>query len=182
MSIGFKEWALVCNAIGRGEQSIIIRKGGIHEGREGFRFQHDAFFLFPTLFHEQVERTKLPAETALPAVESGTVEVSVFVWVEWTRLVTDLDAVRRLAPFHIWNDEIIEERFHYDEPAGVNVAFLRAHRLDEPWSFPLEPKHGGCRSWVTLPEPPEGIAMPPVLDDAAHARRAAEIANALNVD
>jgi len=35
-SVGFKEWSLVCDAFGRGEQSIILRKGGIAEGREGF--------------------------------------------------------------------------------------------------------------------------------------------------
>ena len=28
-SAGFKEWAMVCEALGRGEQSIILRKGGI---------------------------------------------------------------------------------------------------------------------------------------------------------
>src|SRR2546430_16918150 len=31
--IGFKEWTLVCEALGRGVQGIIIRKGGIAEGR-----------------------------------------------------------------------------------------------------------------------------------------------------
>ena len=35
---GFKEWTLICDALGRGEQSIILRKGGIAEGRAGFRF------------------------------------------------------------------------------------------------------------------------------------------------
>ena len=52
MNIGFKEWTLVCDALGRGEQSIILRKGGIAEGRAGFRFQHPEFLLLPTLFHE----------------------------------------------------------------------------------------------------------------------------------
>jgi hypothetical protein len=47
MSIGFKEWTLICEALGNGSQSIILRKGGIAEGRAGFRFQHDEFFLFP---------------------------------------------------------------------------------------------------------------------------------------
>ena len=28
-SVGFKEWALVCQALGTGRQSIILRKGGI---------------------------------------------------------------------------------------------------------------------------------------------------------
>lgn len=69
MSIGFKEWALVCGALGRGEQHVLIRKGGIAEGRAGFRFRHDAFFLFPTLFHEQLERTTLAATTPLPESE-----------------------------------------------------------------------------------------------------------------
>jgi hypothetical protein len=43
-SIGFKEWAIVCQALGRGWQSIILRKGGIAEGRDGFSFQHGEFF------------------------------------------------------------------------------------------------------------------------------------------
>ena len=43
MSFGFKEWTLICDALGRGEQSIIMRKGGIAEGRAGFRFEHPEF-------------------------------------------------------------------------------------------------------------------------------------------
>src|SRR5438477_1344443 len=46
-SVGFKEWSLVCDALGRGEQSVILRKGGIAEGREGFSFRYREFFLFP---------------------------------------------------------------------------------------------------------------------------------------
>jgi hypothetical protein len=47
-SIGFKEWSLVCNALGQGTQSVILRKGGIAEGREGFSFRRREFFLFPS--------------------------------------------------------------------------------------------------------------------------------------
>ena len=47
MSDAFKEWAVVCEALGDGRQSIILRKGGIAEGREGFAFAHGEFFLFP---------------------------------------------------------------------------------------------------------------------------------------
>ena len=64
-SIGFKEWAVVCEALGAGGQSVIIRKGGIVEGREGFQFRHREFFLFPTFFHEQLTRTRL-VNAALP--------------------------------------------------------------------------------------------------------------------
>ena len=57
-SIGFKEWALVCQALGDGRQRVIIRKGGIAEGRDGFAFKHREFFLFPTFFHEQLDRVR----------------------------------------------------------------------------------------------------------------------------
>ena len=50
---GFEEWSRVCAALGAGAQSVILRKGGIHEGRGGFWWKHDRFFLFPTHFHEQ---------------------------------------------------------------------------------------------------------------------------------
>ena len=64
-SVGFKEWALVCAALGEGRQSVIIRKGGLAEGRDGFVFLHREFFLFPTFFHEQLVRVRL-SDAVLP--------------------------------------------------------------------------------------------------------------------
>jgi len=171
MNTGFKEWALVCGALGRGEQSIILRKGGIAEGREGFRFKHGEFLLFPTLFHEQLPKTKLPAGTPLPALEPGSVHIQYAARVEFTELVTDPATVAKLAPFHIWKDEVIEERFRYDDVPGVNLAFIRVFRLEPEWTFPDDPKYGGCRSWVTLPELPPETKLVPVLNDATHAAR-----------
>ncbi len=156
MSIGFKEWTLICEALGSGAQSIILRKGGIAEGRAGFRFQHDEFFLIPTLFHEQVAKLKLPPETQLPpSSPEGQLAIDYRVHVEWTQDLTDLALVRRLAPFHLWRDEVIEERFKYDEKQGVSLAFVRVERLVEPFIFPNAPRYGGCRSWVTLPDQPQ---------------------------
>jgi len=178
MSIGFKEWTLICDALGDGAQSITIRKGGIHEGRDGFRFQHEAFYLFPTLFHEQVAKLKLPMETPLPAREEDEIVVRQFCRVEWTTLVTDLELVKSLAPFHLWRNEEIEKRFHWDEPVGVNVAFLRAYNLAQPWHFPDSPRYGGCRSWVTLPET-AATEMTPAISDAEHAARGEKIRSLL---
>ena len=187
MSIGFKEWTLVCDALGRGAQSIIIRKGGIAEGRAGFRFEHEEFFLFPTLFHEQVAKLKLPPDTALPALRAdGQHEIALRVRVEWTQDVADLDVVRRLAPFHIWQESEIEKRFQYELPSakrageaggkhGVSVAFVRVEKLNAPFVFPDSPKFGGCRSWIQLPELPAGIAGAPVIDEGLHRAREAEI-------
>src|SRR5258707_13600423 len=58
ISFAFKEWALVCASMLLGETSLIFRKGGIAEGRDGFRFQNDRFFLFTTFFHEQTDRLR----------------------------------------------------------------------------------------------------------------------------
>ncbi len=171
MSIGFKEWAIVCKAISSGDQSVIIRKGGIHEGRDGFRFQHDEFYLFPTLFHEQVARTTLPPETSIPALPEDEVRIDTFVRVESAELIADLSRALQFRPFHILKDSVVEERFNYYEPQGVNVAVIRAYRLPEPWIFPMEKKFGGCRSWVTLPHPPDLAEMEAVISDEAHGRR-----------
>ena len=179
MSIGFKEWALVCAALGRGEQSILLRKGGIAEGREGFRFRHPEFFLFPTLFHEQVERTRLPRSTPLPAQVPGQIHIRWFARVEWTELVTDRTLVRRLKPFHILAPSVVEERFRYEDSEGIHIAFLRVFELVNPGEFEDLPSFGGCRSWLELPDPPADLGMKPVLDDPAHAARGEELRRAL---
>ena len=147
------------------------------------RFEHPEFFLFPTLFHEQVAKLKLPPGTALPAQRSdGQHEVALRVRVEWTQDVADLTTLQRLAPFHIWQDSEIEKRFHYEEEKGkpgVSVALVRVEKLSAPFIFPDSPKYGGCRSWIQLPEFPEGITSCPVIDGAMHRTHEAEIRAAL---
>ena len=171
MKTTFKEWAIVVDALGRGDQTLILRKGGIAEGRAGFRFQHDAFFLFPTLFHEQIAKTTLPHDTPIPTHEPGTIRIQYFARAEWTAEIADWETAKKLAPFHIWKESVIDERFRYDEKQGLSLAFVRVFRLAPAWTFPDAPKYGGCRSWVTLPDAPEGIAPQLVLDDAMHAER-----------
>jgi hypothetical protein len=179
MMIGFKEWALVCEELGSGRQSIILRKGGIAEGREGFRFQHPQFLLMPTLFHEQVSKLKVPADTVLPKLKDGLHTLSHMARVEWTRDLTDWEQIRRLDGFHIWNERVIRERYEYDAKQGVSLAFVRVYALRDSVSFPDEPRFGGCRSWVNLPEiPATGHALP-VLDDSAHREVEASVLAAL---
>lgn len=172
---GFKEWALICEALGRGEQSLIVRKGGIAEGRAGFRFAHEEFLLFPTLFHEQAAKLKVPAETPLPQARlDGQHLFRHLARVEWTADLTDPELIPALAPFHLWTDATLAERFQYGDKLGLSLAFVRVYQLAEPFLTPDSPKYGGCRSWITLPEPPSLVAAP-VLSDEEHARRAAAI-------
>ena len=52
----FKEWYAIVEAIGSGRQNILLRKGGIHEGKRGFELRSESFWLFPTFFHQQLEK------------------------------------------------------------------------------------------------------------------------------
>ncbi len=168
----FKEWTLICDALGRGEQSIIIRKGGIAEGRQGFRFQHTDFLLFPTLFHEQVAKLRLSAHTLLPDQRTdGQHEVRLAAHVEWTEDIKDWEKVSALEPFHLWQESEIEKRFRQDDQPSVSLAFVRISRLSEPFIFPDSPRYGGCRSWIEVPDPPKSITSSPVLSEETHRER-----------
>jgi hypothetical protein len=59
-NVAFKEWAVVVEALGEGEQILILRKGGISEQRGQFEVQHREFWLYPTQFHE-AERAIIPS-------------------------------------------------------------------------------------------------------------------------
>ncbi|MFN2475124.1 MAG: DUF1802 family protein [Chthoniobacterales bacterium] len=172
-SIGFKEWALVCEALGRGEASVLLRKGGIAEGREGFAFRHVEFFLFPTFFHAQARATRL-SDPTLPVRDEDQIEVGVFAKVEETSFVSDWQTANALAPLHVLKEEIVRERFEYDGGNGIHVAFVRAFRLAPVWRFASEARYGGCRSWVKLPEPPDDLHFEPVLSEEEHSRRLAQ--------
>lgn len=183
MTVAFKEWAIICAMLRKGEQSIILRKGGIHEGRDGFSFKHREFYFFPTLFHEQIARTRLPAETVIPAGAEGPgreIEIREFARVEWTVTITELEQALSLREFHVWNDDVVRERFAYDAAPGVHLALLRVYRCEPCWAFPDEAKYGGCRSWVDIPEAPAGMQMVPVLTDEDHAQRESALRQRIN--
>lgn len=173
---GFKEWSLVCAALGSGAQSVILRKGGIHEGKSGFWWRHDRFFLFPTHFHEQTLQfpwTPPPGSPPVALTESpeSTHTLEFLAEVVSKHQINDWETVQRLASLHFWTEATLRERFDYSDQTGISLAFLRIYKLSDPWSFPNEKKFGGCRSWLDLPVPPQGLALNPVLDDVTHEAR-----------
>jgi len=159
-SIGFKEWAVVCQALGEGRQRAIVRKGGIAEGCNGFAFRYPEFFLFPTFFHEQLSRVRLPS--AVLPIPPSDIEIQFLVRVKEARVMTDWEEVRALEALHILQESVVRERFEYDEAPGVHVAFVDVFRLDHVWRFPDSKTFGGCRSWVPLRDPPRDLQLHPV--------------------
>ncbi len=166
-SIAFKEWALVCEALGRGAQSIILRKGGIAEGRSGFAFCHREFLLFPTFFHEQLEKTRL-SDAILPLRRENEIELRFLAKLEIAKWITSPEIADSLESLHVLKPEVVRERFQYDNAPGLHVAFVRIFELQPTWVLAEKKSFGGCRSWVDLPAPPAGLSFHPVLSDSAH--------------
>ncbi|MEY2538225.1 MAG: hypothetical protein QOG67_1965 [Verrucomicrobiota bacterium] len=164
-SVGFKEWSAVCEALERGRQSILLRKGGIAEGRDRFSFKHEKFFLFPTWFHEQSEKVR-DKTIELRQTDPGKIEIRLWAKLELSRTVVSRVVAERLEHLHVLQPEVVRERFEYDQAPGLHVAFLRVFRVVPSWTFPNEKRYGGCRSWVNLPDPPTNIAFEPVLSEA----------------
>lgn len=167
--VAFKEWQSICDVLASGRQSLILRKGGIAEGREGFAFKHEAFFLFPTLFHHQWEAIKEAPNNPprLPETdERESVTIDLYAKVDSSQVLEDWESVEALSKHHVWKDEVIRERFDYDDHGSIHLAVLRVYRLARPWVLPYQRKFGGCRSWLDLPAPEspttEGI---PVIAD-----------------
>ncbi len=166
MSKAFKDWAIVCEALGTGKQSIILRKRGLRESR--FCFKLGEFFLFPGHFHQQLKKTRVPAGLAIPEATDGKVEIRYLARRDWSAVVLEWQRVAALQPHHIWTDAVIRERFDYDGELAINLACVRVYRLEPVWRLDDLPVFGGCRSWIDLPPMPKGTCLQPVLSDEQH--------------
>lgn len=179
--IAFKEWGAVCAALGSGRQSIILRKGGIHEGRAGFRFEHDAFALFPTRFHEQEQQVRdggLPPDWPGPQPEyevGDPVTIEFWATLHGVWAVLEWGRVAALEPMHVWEESTVRERFEWaasgGDPPALNVALVRVWRLAQPWEFRYQRGHGGCRSWVEVPAGATDDAEPVLSDELFEKQR-----------
>tara|TARA_B100000900_G_C20558186_1_gene707707 strand:- start:979 stop:1533 length:555 start_codon:yes stop_codon:yes gene_type:complete len=167
--VGYKEWVAVSDALLEGRQHLLLRKGGIHEGRKGFSFRHDAFAVFPTRFHAQAAQIRGPRPEGGGADEWEVGEEVFFeVWCEavWAHTLSDWNQVKALEPFHIWTEDLVRERFDCGDVQQIHCALVRVYRLTEPFTVPYAKGYGGCRTWVNLPvRPPE--LMDPVVEDSA---------------
>ena len=174
--VGYKEWLAVCDALLDGRQHLLLRKGGIHEGRRGFSFRHDAFAVFPTRFHAQAAQIRgpLPVGGETDEWEVGE-EVFFEVWCEavWAHTLSDWNQVKALEPFHIWTEDLVRERFDCGDVQQIHCALVRVYRLAEPFTVPYAKGYGGCRTWVNLPVPPPELMEPVVEDSAFEAARTA---------
>lgn len=174
----FKEWAVVCEALASGRQTLILRKGGIHEGREGFRVEHREFWLFPTGFHQRRDEVIQDAWLLLDELQSRGEPhghpLDLYAVVEDVQQVLDRSALARLSGRHVWSESTVEQRFHYRTP-GLFALTVRMYRRPTPFEIADSPHFAGCKSWVDLPAALPTSELQPVLDEATFDRQRREI-------
>jgi hypothetical protein len=169
LQYAFKEWAVICEALGQGKQAIILRKGGIAEPEGEFGVAETRFWLYPTYVHQQesgIQEELQPLLEQVKATTSSAGKVRLQYWADVSggyHLRDEIPALL-LSHLHFWSEETVRQRFHYRKP-GIFVLVVRVHRLPAPIEIDELPSYAGCRSWVELEKalPTEGST--PVLSD-----------------
>ena len=168
--MALKEWAITCDAIGRGEQILLLRKGGIHEDGKDFRVIHREFLLYPTYEHQKAGLLRTEHQPALEALlerprNDEQITFTHFAVAEEVLEVEEQGKVDDLAPHYIWTTGYAQSRLRWKPMLPLSVMLLRAYRLEAPVAVPWIPEYSGCTSWVeVLTDVPLG-RLEPVLSD-----------------
>lgn len=169
--IALKEWAAVCTAIGSGEQQLLFRTGGIEEIETGFEPKHSSFWMFPTRFHQSAEfvtsdflRRYETIEKTDAFAASQTIPVQVFCKVLGVFRVSSLDQLASLRPWHILQDSVLEQRFHYRSP-GIFVLLIQGFRRPKPYDLTNTSAFDGCQSWIEMGDALSTLGLQPVLPE-----------------
>ena len=164
-NIALKEWDVTIEAISQGQQTILLRKGGLLEDSRPFVAEHDEFFLYPTFFHATSTLLKQGNEHLLdrPEVEDAEdiVTLSVLAEVHELIVLTNTQQLEALSEFHIWSQAFLDKRIKWRAQQPLTMVILRAHVLQQPQALMVVEEYGGCKSWVELIEDyPVGTTTP----------------------
>jgi hypothetical protein len=155
-----KEWASVIEALGSGEQIVLIRKGGLAD--QTFGVEAARFYLFPTNYHDA------------GGAEPSHVRITHWAEVLKTWQIRDSELLERLEPLTVLDRDTINTRYRFRPDQAINVIAVRAYRLATAVDVVMRPEYAGCRSWVSIDEE-IGIdgSLPALSDEAMQARIAA---------
>jgi hypothetical protein len=175
VTTALKEWSAAVHALLAGRQTVLLRKGGIHEKR--FEVSAREFLLFPTVAHSHTERVRPEHRDLLaPAASDSTEEqivvraaAKVIAAVEVQR-PHDLDALDAIADLHIWTaDSVRADRVDFRPKHRLTVLVVQASPLVAPLQLARTPDFAGCKSWVPLPTAAVAAGDPVYDEDALQA-------------
>jgi hypothetical protein len=155
--LALKEWSIVCKALEEGKQSILLRKGGILEYKNGFEVIQKIFLLYPTLEHqagEYVQANYLQEfefqKTNDVNIKETTNTISILARMEAIQEFNDDSVLSKLEKYHIWNEKYVRMRMKYNSKKPMNALLLRVYRLPESISVDVQPEWAGCKSWIDI--------------------------------
>jgi hypothetical protein len=169
-----KEWSAAVHALLDGRQTVLLRKGGIHEKRfalpEVGGSALTGFLLFPTVAHSHAARVRPEHRDLLDAATADSTDEAVVVRAG-AKVIAAIEVIRpealdEILPFHIWTAESVRaDRLDFRPKHRLTVLVVQASPLLEPIRLARVPEYAGCKSWVPLAVEPTWAA--PVHEDAA---------------
>ena len=184
--IALKEWAITVDAMARGDQVLLLRKGGIHEDGKDFRVIHREFLFYPTYLHQKenlIQPAYQPALRRMLEQPQDADKVSFSYWAKAEEVleISDQKKVDDLEPHYIWTTAYAQSKLHWKPMLPLSVLLLRVYHLEQPVTVPYLPEYGGCTSWVEVLSDVNLGKMAPVLDDAEFQRRVDDIKGSLGL-
>ena len=184
--IALKEWAVTVSALHRGDQILLLRKGGIREEGKTFRVLHREFLLYPTYEHQSQTLLKERYHQELQEVLSQRRDGTDVTFSHWARVedvfeLTEQEVVDRLSPHYIWTEDYAQKKLHWKPRYPLSIMLLRVHRLEKPTTLPYQAAYGGCTSWVDLAQDVPLGRLTPVLTQEEFGSKVAEVKGALEL-
>ncbi|WBP96704.1 DUF1802 family protein [Mycolicibacterium neoaurum] len=148
-----KEWGAAVHALLDGRQTVLLRKGGIHEKR--FEVSSEEFLLFPTVAHSHAERVRPEHRDTLSGSADSADDAVLLragAKVVATVEVNRPDRIEDISDLHIWTAESVRaDRLDFRPRHRLTVLVVQARALVDPVRLERTPQYRGCASWVTLP-------------------------------
>ncbi|CAN3128410.1 DUF1802 family protein [Mycobacterium sp. smrl_JER01] len=156
-----KEWSAAVHALLDGRQTVLLRKGGIHEKRFEVapELAGSRFLLFPTVAHSHAERVRPDHHDLLESAAADSTDAAV-VLRAGVRVVAAVpverpDRLDEIASLHIWTSASVRsDRLDFRPRHRLTALVVSATSLVEPLTVPRTPAYRGCSSWVALPVSP----------------------------
>jgi hypothetical protein len=157
--LALKEWSIICKALEDGNQTILLRKGGILEYKDGFEISQKSFLLFPTLEHQATEYLQSKYLQTYELLLEGNKSQDIQNRTNSLRIVARIEAIQEfqnhevlseLEKYHIWNEKYVNMRMNYNPNKPMNSLLLRIYKLPQPISIDVNPEWAGCKSWINI--------------------------------
>ena len=149
-----KEWATVITALENGDQTVLLRKGGILETASGFKVEEKKFLLYPTFEHQDNASLKSQFYRYLADVreqkpKEGTSRITSYAEVLAQADVSSMQKIEELSDFHIWSDSYMVERMNWLPQKPMTAIFLKIYKIPSTQIQVLQ-EYEGCKSWIDI--------------------------------